>query len=67
MMTTETLKALLDEEITRAIDRIHASQVELERDISALREERDRRALERQRRRIDESDGDGFSDEEFDT
>lgn len=48
--TPETLAALLDDEIARALDRLRAARDELERDIAALKAEQARRAQERQRR-----------------
>jgi hypothetical protein len=66
MMTTETISGLLDDELTRAIERVHERLLELDRDLVALKEERDRRARERRQRDLDENEG-GLSDEEYDT
>ncbi len=49
-MTPETIAGLLDHEIEYAIARLHATLVELDRDITALRSERDRREREREQR-----------------
>jgi hypothetical protein len=50
MMSLETLSAMLDEEIDRAIDRIRQARRELKEDIAALEEERRRRAERRSKR-----------------
>jgi hypothetical protein len=50
MMTTETISGMLDDELTRAIERVHERLLELDRDLVALKEERDRRARERRQR-----------------
>jgi hypothetical protein len=46
-MTTETLRGMLDDELSRAIERLYARLRELDDDLAVLKEERDRRALER--------------------
>ena len=51
MMSPETLSALLDDEIERAIDRLRAARREMKSDIEALENERDRRAARRKERR----------------
>ena len=48
--THTQLRGFLDDELASAIERISARMVELDRDLVALKEERDRRALERRRR-----------------
>jgi hypothetical protein len=65
----ETLRGLLDADLAAEIERIHESMRELDRDLVALKEERERRARERRQREQDAHDEDviGFSDEEFDT
>jgi hypothetical protein len=63
--THETLRGLLDDEIERAIERLHERIMELDRDLAALKAERDRRAFERRQRELDESEVD-FKDEEYD-
>src|SRR5262249_20686352 len=49
--TTAQAAALLDDELARAIERISARIVELERDLAALKEERERRARRKEKRR----------------
>lgn len=44
MMNSETLAAMLDEEIDRAIDRIRQARRDLKEDIAALEAEKQRRA-----------------------
>ena len=51
MMSTETLAAMLDSEIERALDRLRQARREMKEDIAALEAERQRRAERRQRRR----------------
>jgi hypothetical protein len=46
-MSIETLSALLDPEITRALKRLRAAIGELERDVAALEAEQARRAERR--------------------
>lgn len=62
--THTELRGLLDTEIERAIERIHERIMELDRDLGALKEERDKRKFERRRREIEENEG-GLSDEEL--
>jgi hypothetical protein len=50
-ITTETLAALLDDEILRALDRLRAARREIKSDIEALEAERARRAVRRKERR----------------
>jgi hypothetical protein len=49
--TIENISASLDEELTRAIDRLGAARRDLKRDIEALEAERARRAARRKERR----------------
>jgi hypothetical protein len=51
--TTQELRAFLDDEINRAIERIHARQLELEHESWALKAERERRRDERRRREVE--------------
>jgi hypothetical protein len=51
MLTQETIAALLDDEIERAIDRLRASRAEMKRDIAALEAEQERRGKRRKERR----------------
>jgi hypothetical protein len=50
-MSVETLAALLDDEIERAIDRLRAARRDMTSDIEALEAERERRAAWRKERR----------------
>jgi hypothetical protein len=54
-MSVETIRSLLDNELSLAIERVSARIVELERDLAALKEERDRRALKRRRAAAEEA------------
>jgi hypothetical protein len=51
--------------LERAIARIRERLLELDRDLGALKEERDRRTRELQRR-LDQNEYSGIPDEEFD-
>jgi hypothetical protein len=67
-MSSEALAGMLDDELARAIERIHERMRELDRDLAFLKEERDRRARERRQRELDQCDeGAPFADEEYDT
>jgi hypothetical protein len=50
-MSIETLAALLDDELVRAIERLKQSRREMKADIAALRAERARRKERRKERR----------------
>ena len=50
MMSPETLAAMLDSEIDRALDRLRQARKEMKDDIAALEAERQRRAERRQGR-----------------
>jgi hypothetical protein len=80
--TPETIAALLDDEITRAIRRLREARSDLDRDIEVLVAERDRRMQEHARFLAQYDDDDekdanpraenddvtaGFRDEEYDT
>jgi hypothetical protein len=65
MMSPETLAGMLDEEIERAIDRLTQARRDIENDLAALQNERDRRERER-RHRLDYDITGSFPDEEFD-
>jgi hypothetical protein len=49
MMSVETLAALLDDEIERAIERLRSARRDMKREIAALEAERERRGAERKR------------------
>jgi hypothetical protein len=53
--TTQELRGMLDEELDRAIDRIHARMLELEHESRALKIERERRREHRRRKEIEEN------------
>ena len=63
--TNTELHGFLDDELERAIARIRERLLELDRDLGALKEERDRRTQELQRR-LDQNEYSGIPDEEFD-
>lgn len=63
-MSTQTLRGMLDEELDRAIDRIHARMLELEHESWALKGERERRREDRRRREVEENIRRGGRDEE---
>ena len=63
--TNTELHGFLDDELERAIARIRERLLELDRDLGALKEERDRRTRELQRR-LDQIEYSGIPDEEFD-
>jgi hypothetical protein len=60
--THTELRALPDDELARAIERLHERIMELDRDLGALKLERDKRAHERRRREIEANEG-GLDDE----
>jgi hypothetical protein len=51
MMSPETLAALLDDEIERALDRLRAARRTMKEDIEALEAELDRRSRRRREQR----------------
>ena len=50
-MSAATLAGMLDHELRRAIDRLHAARQQIDDDIAAIEEEIERRKLRRQRQR----------------
>jgi hypothetical protein len=55
-----------DTDLAAEIERLHETLLALDRDLAALKEERDRRKRERRQRELDENEG-GVADEELDT
>jgi hypothetical protein len=66
-MSRETTAALRDDELSRAIERISARIVELDRDLLALKDERERLKEERRQREAAARDDDitGLPDDDM--
>jgi 50S ribosomal subunit-associated GTPase HflX len=61
----ETLRGMLDADLAAEIERIHERIMELDRDLAALKAERDRRADERRQRELDQHNYVAYPDEEW--